>query len=197
MKKFNYFIYDILNIESDKKNEIKSFEYDSTTLVLDFYNTLVKEYIVKNCERVDDFESVSQMIEFYIPCLVKDKIINGKTFELFFDELITKADNHLYCVIPDLPVGGVLAEYRNYKIVIHSNENNHLHFPHVHVYDQIRQNSYVSLVDYEVKGDLSLKDKSGKKIMNYIKKNTEKLTALYNEIISGKVVDKVVIDIIE
>ena len=81
MKKFNYFIYDILNIESDKKNEIKSFEYDSTTLVLDFYNTLVKEYIVKNCERVDDFESVSQMIEFYIPCLVKDKIINGKTFE--------------------------------------------------------------------------------------------------------------------
>ena len=103
----------------------------------------------------------------------------------------------MYCVIPDLPVGGVLAEYRNYKIVIHSNENNHLHFPHVHVYDQIRQNSYVSLVDYEVKGDLSLKDKSGKKIMNYIKKNTEKLTAHYNDVVSGKIVGKVVIDIIE
>ena len=197
MKKFNYFIYDILDIESDKKIEIKSFEYNSTTLVLDFYNTLVNEYVVKNCERVDDFESVSQMIEYYIPCLVKDKIINEKTFDLFFDELINNEDNHVYCIIPDLPVGGVVAEYRNYKIVIHSNENNHLHFPHVHVYDQIKQNSYVSLIDYEIKGDLSLKDKAGKKIMKYIKKNTEKLTALYNDVVSGKVVDKVVIDIIE
>ena len=197
MRKFNYFIYDVLNIENEEINKVKFFYYDSTTLVHDFYNTLVKEYVIYNRERVEDYESTVDNILFYIPCLVKDKVINDETLDLFFDELIDKIDNHVYCIIPDLPVGGVFAEYRNYKIVIHSNESNHLHFPHVHIYDQIRQNSYVSLVDYEVKGDLSLKDKSGKKIMKYIKDNTKKLTEYYNDIVSGKIVDKVVIDIIE
>ena len=82
-KIFNYYIYDILKVEDNKEIEIKNFSYDSTTLVCDFYNRLLNEYVVKNRNRVVDYQSVLKNIEFYIPDLIKERIIDNDIFDLF------------------------------------------------------------------------------------------------------------------
>lgn len=195
MKKFKYFIYDVLDIKKEKEICIEEFEYDSTTLVYDFYNKLLKEYIDANEKNLDSYKDVVQNISFSAIDIIENIRISESTFDLFFSELVELHKEKTYCIIPVLPVGEVMAQYRNYKIIIHSNENNHLRFPHVHVYDQVRQSAIISLHNFEITDNgIFLKSKDRKKIIEYLKNNKEKLIDFYNQVIEHKEVEKIVID---
>lgn len=196
MKKFKYFIYDVLNITKEKEICIKEFEYNSTTLVYDFFYVLLEEYIKSNEERLGIYKDVIDNISFVCIDIIEDIRINNSTFDLFFSELAELHEEKVYCIVPSLPIGEIMAKYRNYKIIIHSNENNHLRFPHVHIYDQVGQNAVASLIDFTISDGLYLKRKDEKKIVEYLQKNQEKLTNFYNQVIEHKIPEKVVIDII-
>ena len=194
MRKFKYFIYDVLDITKKKEITIREFEYDSTTLVYDFFNKLLNEYIVANKKNLGIYKDVVENISFNAIDIIESIRINEATFDLFFSELTELHKDKTYCIIPVLPIGEVMAQYRNYKIIIHSNENNHLHFPHVHVYDQVGQNAFVSLINFEMSDGLYLKRKDKEKIIKYLEDNKEKLIDFYNQVVDHKLVEKVVID---
>lgn len=194
MKKFKYFVYDVLNISGEKQINIKEFEYDSTTLVYDFYKKLLEEYIVANEERLGIYKDLVDNISFNAIDIIENIRISNSTFELFFSELAELHNDKIYCIVPSLPIGEIMAQYRNYKIIIHSNENNHLRFPHVHIYDQVGQNAIASLIDFKISEGLYLKRKDEKKILEYLRENKEKLIDFYTQVIEHKTIEKVVID---
>ena len=197
MKKFRYFIYDVLNISNKKEIEIFEFEYDNTTLAIDFFHDLYKKYIIENNERLRDYSYLINNISFHILDIFNYVVIDDFSKDLFFWEIIEQhKEDKVFCVEPVFPVGDTVAKYHNYKIIIHSNENNHLRYPHVHVYDQIGQNTIVSLLNFKMEDDTFLKRKDKKKILDYIKENKNKLIEHYNQIIDHKEIQKVVIDII-
>ena len=195
MGNFKYFIYDVLNISGEKEIKIEDFEFNSGTLVYDFYNVLYKKYVIDNSKRLGNNKELIKNISFKILDIISNPLIDDSSFDLFFNDIIENHDlEKVYCVEPIFPIGDVVAKYRNYKIVIHSNEDNHQNFPHVHVYDQIGQNAYVSLTNFEMSKGLFMKRKDKNKILDYIKDNKEYLTNFYNQVIEHKEKEKVVID---
>ncbi len=195
MEKFKYFIYDVLSIEKDKNIIVKEFEYDRSTLVYDFYNKLFNDYIVSNKERLGKYDFIGNNVYFRIVDVISDVLLDSSNGDLFMYEVLLNHDlDKTFCVLPVLPIGDVVARHKNFKIAIYSND--HQQFPHVHVYDQVGQNFVVSLVDLKIHHDVHFNRKDKKKIMDYIKENREILKNHYEEMLSGKLVEKFVVDII-
>lgn len=197
MHQIRYFIYDSFNIADQQKIDIEEYKYNSTTLIHDFYNELVKKYIIVNKEKIKDYDIFLKNITFRLLDDIFGFEIDYTTKDLFLYEKLRNQKDKIYCIVPVLPIGGTIALYKNYKIIVHSNENNHLRFPHVHVYNQVGASSIISLIDFKITGDLEMKRKEESKILEYIKNNKERLTELYNQIIEHKEIGKVVIDVID
>ena len=193
---FKYFIYDVLNISGEKEIRIEEFEFNSGTLVYDFFNILYKKYVTNNYERLGDNKELIKYISFKILDIISNPLIDDSSFDLFFNDIIENHDlEKVYCVEPIFPIGDIVARYHNYKIVIHANEDNHQNFPHVHIYDQIGENAIVNLINFQIKGKISINRKEKKIIIDYIKSDKVRLIEYYNRIIEHKNVEKMVIDI--
>jgi len=191
MKKIRYFIYDSLEIRKNDNIIIETFQYDSNTLVYEFYNELYNKYIIANKERIKD--DCNGSLTFDIRTEMATMVIDDSNKGLFLSEVI-KFEKSIYCIIPTLPIGGIFAIYKNYKIIINSKEENHQRFPHVHVYNQIGEDVVVSLIDLEITGEMTISKKDMRKIVKYIKENKDELIILYNQIIMHKNIGKIEID---
>lgn len=116
--------------------------------------------------------------------------------EYLFDVLSDIADKTL-CIIPQLPVGATFAKYNNYRIVIHSDEDIHRNFPHVHVLSGDGDGTVIDLNKLEFCEGIELTGKDKKKIFEYLKDNQKTLLDYYNQIVEHKILDKISIEIIK
>lgn len=190
-KTIKYFIYDSINQINTNQISIKQFSYDSNTLVLDFYKELIKEYHDIYKDTNDNLYFVSFIIQN--PPLCPE--ISDRTIDLYIDDIIENP-NIIICLTPVLPIGGTFASYKNNKIIMHSNEGNHLHFPHVH-YIQHGLESVISLETFEIVEGVDIPKKDYKKIVEYLMKNKKYLIETYYMIVNGQAIGKIAMDVIQ
>ena len=114
MYKFKFFIYDILNISNQKEISIEEFDYDTSTLVIDFYNVLYKYYIINNIEKLGKDNSLKDITYFRILDIVCNVDIDERNFDDYFYKMIERHDKEkVYCIVPVFPVGDTFATYHN------------------------------------------------------------------------------------
>ncbi len=189
MKKLRYFIYDTLNNINTDSIEVEEFEYNNKTKVWNFYYELAKKYVEINYNGFTEIDQVIETIPF--------EIIGAITTSIDYDHgdmLLTKYChgmlNRVLCIIPIFCIGGLIAQYNNYRLIIHTNEDNHKHFPHIHV-DSIGDCSVINLVTLEQVEGIPITGKAKKKIFGYLKDNQEFLMQRYDDIVNKKIVDKI------
>ena len=189
-KKIKYFIYDFYNNINTKQVIIKEFEFNDNTLILDFYKELSKQYL----DIYKDICNNPYLVSFVVqnpPYYFK---INYCTQNLYMDELLYIEDI-IYCITPCLPIGGTLAIYRNIKLVMHTNENNHLRFPHIHI-ETPNGDTYINIKTNEINDNILSKNEK-KKIDEYINNHKKELLDMYDDIINHRHIGKIEIDFIE
>lgn len=194
-----YFIYDNVTDKITNSIKIEEFEYNSETLIWDFYKVLAEKYVDnddKNYLTMLDINEVFKNLFFRVIGLDKDLEISGETGILTMEELFLGEINKLICIQTIYPMGGIVARYRNYKIVINSNEDIHRNLPHVHVWSPLGDDIFVDLKTFKYKGDFN-SNQAKKKIIKYLKNKQKMLLSLYNSIVNHKIIEKVTIDIID
>lgn len=196
MNKIKYFMYDNDNNINCNNIELKEFYYDEKTLIWNFYKELLQVYVDLDYSNINDIEEMSSLIYFKIIDVRGFRIIDNSIKDVKFTDLIHDFLNQILLVIPMLPIGGTMAVYRNIKIIIHSNEDNHLNFPHVHVIGAGFDDIFINLNNFEIVEGSFKDNKTKKKIINYITENQQKLLNYYNDVINHRILDKVVKDII-
>lgn len=184
------------NINCTNSINISEFEYNHNTLVWDFYRHLLKAYVDIKFNDLDNIDDLIMLLSFSIIDNVNSREINPDTGDLYFDELIHDLEEKILCIVPVLPIGATFASYRCYKIVIHSNEGNHLNFPHVHVISKNGLTTVIDLVKLEIVEGVELVGKEKKKIFNYLDENREILINVYKKIVSGMEIGEIKIDLI-
>ena len=184
MKKIKYILYDRHNKKNNIALKAKEFEYNDETLVLDFEREILNAFY-------KDKDT----------CTYKFKIINGfdeplideETRSMYFDEFLRDyTSKETVIVVPIIPCWGTIARYKNINLVIHTDEEKHYHFPHIHVYSASEPKGVINIQTLELYhevDDFSRKDK--KVIVKYVEENRAFLLKLYNDFISGKEVKKV------
>lgn len=190
-KKLKYFIYDYQNGINTKKVKIEKYKYNYNTFVKDFYNHLLKKYrkIYK------DMVNSPFLVSFCIENTPFFSRINFDTQFLYMDEIIHNNDR-VHCIIPNLPIGGTFATYKNIKLVMHSNEDIHKNLPHIHVISKEGLDTRINLLTLEEIDDNFLSKKELKTINNYLKDKQDFLLKCYDDIINHKNLAKFEIDII-
>ena len=199
MKVLKYFVYDNVTNKNTDYIKIEVFEYDSKTLVWDFYKVLAEKYLDNNGNNYHKMININEVIEtlfFRVIGLNKDLEISSETGILTIEELFLNEIDKLICMQTIYPMGGIVAKYRNYKIVINSNEDIHRNLPHVHVWSPLGDNIFVDLKTFKYKGDFN-NNQAKKKIIKYLKNKQEMLLSLYNSIVNHEIIEKVTIDIID
>ena len=194
-----YFVYDIINnINTTDKITIKEFKYDSKTLVNSFYRELLNIYKTINFNDLDNVENISELIiSFTIIDNVNQREIGSLNADDYLLDVLTDIEDKILCIIPRLPVGATFAKYNNYKIVIHSNEDIHRNFPHVHVLSNQGDGTVIDLVNMEISEGVELTGKDKKKIFEYLEENRELLINYYRQVVEHKLLDKISIEIIK
>ena len=199
MSVLKYFIYDNVTDKIINSIKIEEFEYNSETLIWDFYRVLAEKYIDnnhKNYFKMFDINEVIENLFFRVIGLDKDLEISSETGTLTVEELFLGEINKLICLQTIYPIGGIVAKYRNYKIIINSNEDIHRNLPHVHVWSPLGDDIFVDLKTFKYKGDFN-SNQAKKKIIKYLKNNQKMLHNLYNCIVNHQILKKVTIDIID
>ena len=196
MQTIEYFIFDTLDITKQKEIKIEKFKFNSSTLIADFYYELYNKYIVANKRKIRTFRDIIDTISFQIKAMNFESEINNDSFGELLEELLIKPKK-LYCIIPVLPIGGTVAKFQNYRIVLRYKEESHDYYPHVHLYNQIGENVSISLIDFKIKGDMNIPKKDKKIIMRYLQDNKDKLINEYKQVVEHKIVKKVEIEFID
>lgn len=196
MNKLRFFIYDNVNDLYEDFIKIDYFEYNSNTTIWDLYKFLAKKYVDFNIDGLKSVKDVIEYMSFKTIGLDIDVEINSENGIFTINDLFLNNVDKLICILPLYPIGGTVAEYRNYRIIIRTNEKNHKHTPHVHIYSPLGEDIFLYLETLEYKGDFS-DTKAKKKILKYIKIHKKSLIRLYNDYVSEKNVEKHVIDIID
>ena len=192
-----YFIYDNdNNLNCNDNIIIKEFHYNEKTLVWDFYKELLQAYVNINYNDIQDVSQMSSLIYFKIIDVRGFRTIDSSLNDTKFIDLIHDFPNQLLNVIPMLPIGATMAVYRNIKVIIHSNEDNHLNFPHVHILGAGFDDIFISLNNFEIIEGNFKDNKTKKKIIDYLIENQQILLDYYNDVVNHRTLDKVVKDII-
>ncbi len=197
MKTLNYYIYDLQNGINNKDISIDEFLYDENTLVFDFYNKLLGKYVEIKYNDATCLEDLYEKLWFNIVDNINGRELRPENGNEYLLDLIGDIKDNLLCILPKLPVGATFAMYGKDKIIIHSNEGNHLHFPHVHVIASTGMDTVISLDTFEICEGVELVGKEKKKIINYLKEKQDFLKSCYNQIVEHKVMDKITIDVID
>lgn len=187
MNRIKYLLYDTdLNINT-KKIKVEHFKYKDDTLVKDFKRHLLIKYYSLLSEEVLSFKIITTFDTYYIEfenteCKLKD----------FFREIDTK---NIILIVPCLPEGGTIARFDCFRIVIHSNEENHRNMPHIHIIKHDGGSMRIRLIDLKPLDKNILPKKIYKNIYDYLEKNRDYLIKMYDEIVNHKEIEKFVIDI--
>lgn len=189
MKKLRYFIYDTLNNINTDSIKVEEFEYNDKTKVWDFYYGLAKKYVEINYNGFTEIDQVIETIPF--------EIIGGMTIpidsehgEMILSKYCGKRLDKILCIIPMFGIGGLVAQYNNYKVIIRSKEEGHHYFPHVHIVNA-EDCAVVNLETLEQVEGTPITGKAKKKIFGYLKDNQEFLIRYYNDIVNNRIVDNI------
>lgn len=188
MKKIEYLIYDKLKSFNTKELLIREFSYDENTLCYEFRNELLKFYnpFLHDC------------IRFMIINGRDNPIISVSNDDMFFCEIASQfSQGEKILVITLLPNGGTFAIYKNIKLIIHSNEDNHINFPHIHIIGDSGISTILDLNTLQFMNEDFLNKKEIKKILEYVKNHRTFLIESYNKVVHHEQLNKVVIDIIK
>ena len=175
---------------------VEEFSYDENTLVYDFYKVLCKKYVDIGYNDAKCIEDLEYLLSFNIVDNVNSRSIGIDNGNDYLKDIIVGIEDKLLCILPSLPVGATFAAYRGIKIVIHSNEGNHVNYPHVHVINNEFE-TVINLDSLEIVEGVELNGKVKKKIMKYLEENQEFLIDCYNKIVGHEDVGKIEIDIID
>lgn len=184
MKKIKYILYDRYNNKNNLVIKIKEFEYDDNTLVLDFEREILDVFYKDKDTCTYKFKIINNFDE---------PLIDEDTRSMYFDEFLRDyATKEIVIVVPIIPCGGTIARYKNINLVIHTDEEKHYHFPHIHVYSASEPKGVINIQTLEFHhgvDDFSKKDK--KIIAKYVEENQGFLLKLYKDFLSGNEVKKV------
>lgn len=188
MKKLRYFIYATLNNINTQSITIEEFEYNNKTKVWDFYYELAKKYVEINYNGATEIDQIIETIPFEIIGIMNTPIDYDHGNILLF-KYCEKMLDRILCIIPIFAIGGLVAQYNNYKLVIHSNEDNHKYFPHIHI-NSVADCIVIDLKTLKQVEGFPITGKAKKKIFKYLKDNQNYLIQLYDDIVNKKIVDK-------
>ncbi len=193
-----YFVYDTVNDINTKKVSIEEFEYNKSTLVWDLYRELLKTYVNIRYNDLDNIDDIGQLIcGFNIIDTVNRIEISEFNGTSNLSEVISNVKDKILCIIPLLPIGATVAEYnKKYKVIIHSQEDNHQRFPHVHVCSKDGLSCVVNLNNLEIVEGVELTGKPRKIIWQYLENNKDFLIETYNMILKHKDTGKIEIEIL-
>lgn len=197
MKEISYFIYDNENnLNCNKSLNIKTFKYNSETLIWDFYKELLQEYVYIKYDGASSIDELSSLIYFKIIDVRGFRVIDESICDSKIEDLLNDLETKLLIIFPILPIGATMASYKNIKIVIHSNEDVHLNYPHVHIIGAGYDDIFINLNTFDIiEGEFKDK-KIKKKILAYLEGNQKKLLDYYDDVVNHKTIDKVNKDII-
>lgn len=194
MKKNNiikYFIYDYQNGINTNRIKIEKFKYNKNSYVKDFYDHL----LIKYKKIYKDLVNSPFLVSFYIENTPFFSKINFDTQFLYMDEIIHN-NNLIHCIIPNLPIGGTFATYKNIKLVMYSNEDIHRNLPHIHVISKTGLETRINLLTLEEIDNNFLSKKELNTINKYLKDKQDFLLKCYDDIINHRNLAKFEIDII-
>lgn len=195
MKKLKFFIYDNVLDLYDDSIKIYYFNYNSKTTIWDLYKFIAQKYVELNIKNFKSVKDVIEILCFSTIGLPNNVEISSETGIYTIEELFLNNTNKLICIQALHPIGGVVARYKNYKIVINSNEANHKGTPHVHIWSPLGDDIFFYLTTFKYKGEFN-DNNAKKKIVKYIKENQEYLINLYNHIVNNEIIEKQIIDFI-
>lgn len=198
-KVLKYFLYDIQSgINNGNDILVKEFKYTNLTLTNSFYYELLDEYVKNNYNSLSTANEISELIStFIVVDNVNNRLIGQFNSDEYLSDVINGIGDKTLCIIPKLPVGATFAKYNNYRIVIHSDEDIHRNFPHVHVLSGDGEGTVIDLNKLEFYEGIELTGKDKKKIFKYLKDNQKILLDYYNQIVEHKILDKISIEIIK
>lgn len=198
-KVLKYFLYDIQSgINNGNDILVKEFKYTNLTLTNSFYYELLDEYVKNNYNSLSTANEISELIStFIVVDNVNNRLIGQFNSDEYLSDVINGIADKTLCIIPKLPVGATFAKYNNYRIVIHSDEDIHRNFPHVHVLSGDGEGTVIDLNKLEFYEGIELTGKDKKKIFKYLKDNQKILLDYYNQIVEHKILDKISIEIIK
>ena len=188
MKKLKYFVYDTLNNINTQSITIEEFEYNNKTKVWDFYYELAKKYVEIGYNDATEIDQIIETIQFEIIGVITTSI-DYSHGDMLLTKYFHSMLNRVLCIIPIFGIGGLIAQYNNYRLIIHTNEDNHKRFPHIHV-DSIGNCSVINLVTLEQVEGIPITGKAKKKIFGYLKEYQDFLIQRYDDIVNKKIVDK-------
>lgn len=198
-KVLKYFLYDIQSgINNGNDILVKEFKYTNLTLTNSFYYELLDEYVKNNYNSLSTANEISELIStFIVVDNVNNRLIGQFNSDEYLSDVLSDIADKTLCIIPQLPVGATFAKYNNYRIVIHSDEDIHRNFPHVHVLSGDGEGTVIDLNKLEFYEGIELTGKDKKKIFKYLKDNQKILLDYYNQIVEHKILDKISIEIIK
>ena len=196
--RLKYFIYDAINNINTDEIIVKEFEYNNLTMVWDFYRTLLESYVDIKYNDLDNIDDIGQLIcGFNIINNVNQIEVSEFNGTESLSDIIVGLEGKILCIIPLLPIGATVAKYQKYKIIIHSNEDNHQRFPHVHVIEKNGQSCVVNLKDLKIVEGIKIKGKTKKIIWDYLEDRRQFLIDTYNMILNHKDTKKIEIEILD